>query len=112
MESSESKDYSFLCLCISVKHYFFYSYLLKKHFINLKIFAIDIIIILIVSFYDYSFNITSLNTVRNWYKRYKSECHYKERARVGKKGKIYKIEFEKCVFAKSKCNSCTSRKTF
>ncbi|WP_064643713.1 helix-turn-helix domain-containing protein [Orientia tsutsugamushi] len=27
------------------------------------------------------------NTVRNWYKRYKSEGHYKERSRPGKKGK-------------------------
>ncbi|KJV55418.1 helix-turn-helix domain-containing protein [Orientia tsutsugamushi] len=37
------------------------------------------------------------NTVRNWYKRYKSEGHYKERDRLGKKGKIYKIEFEKYI---------------
>ncbi|SPR10363.1 IS630 transposase-related protein [Orientia tsutsugamushi] len=37
------------------------------------------------------------NTVRNWYKRYKSEGHYKERCRLGKKGKIDKIEFEKYV---------------
>ena len=37
------------------------------------------------------------NTVRNWYKRYKSEGHYKERAHLGKKGKIDKIEFEKYV---------------
>ncbi|WP_232489065.1 IS630 transposase-related protein [Orientia tsutsugamushi] len=37
------------------------------------------------------------NTVRNWYKRYKSENHYKERAYLGKKEKIYKIEFEKYI---------------
>ncbi|WP_342638903.1 hypothetical protein QU600_000150 [Orientia tsutsugamushi] len=37
------------------------------------------------------------NTVRNWYKRYKSEGHYKERDCLGKKGKIYKIEFEKYI---------------
>ncbi|WP_080943560.1 IS630 transposase-related protein [Orientia tsutsugamushi] len=37
------------------------------------------------------------NTVRNWYKRYKSESHYKERAYLGKKEKIYKIEFEKYI---------------
>ncbi|WP_371223702.1 helix-turn-helix domain-containing protein [Orientia tsutsugamushi] len=37
------------------------------------------------------------NTVRNWYKRYKSEGHYKERSRPAKKGKIDKIEFEKYV---------------
>ena len=37
------------------------------------------------------------NTVRNWYKRYKSEGHYRERAHLGKKGKINKLEFEKYV---------------
>ncbi|SPR05606.1 hypothetical protein [Orientia tsutsugamushi] len=35
--------------------------------------------------------------MRNWYKRYKPEGHYKERVHLGKKGKIDKIEFEKYV---------------